>query len=159
MTYLNASAESYVRPLAEQLGADPILPLHVEVPGQMEAVFDHGRTLLTVGYYGADNVVTNYNIMGPVKAALEASVRYIAAELAGQGIRAFAVPPGPLRTRAASGIAAFDELIDAAVARAPERRVEDIGEVGRVAAFLVSGAASSMTGDTIYVCAGLHNVA
>jgi enoyl-[acyl-carrier protein] reductase I len=218
VTYLNEKAERFVRPLAEQLGADPILPLDVEIPGQMEAVFDrirsdwgrldfvvhsiafaprgdlHGRvvdcsqagflqamavschsfiamaklaeplmteggTLLTMSYYGADKVVNNYNMMGPVKAALEASTRYLAAELGEQGIRVFAVSPGPLRTRAASGIAHFDELIDDAVARAPARRLVDIGEVGRAVAFLVSGAASGMTGDTIYVDAGLHIVA
>jgi enoyl-[acyl-carrier protein] reductase I len=76
-----------------------------------------------------------------------------------RGIRVFAVSPGPLKTRAASGIAAFDELIDAAVARAPAHRLVDIGEIGRVVAFLVGGAASGMTGDTIYVDAGLHIVA
>jgi enoyl-[acyl-carrier-protein] reductase (NADH) len=85
-------------------------------------------------------------------------VRYLAAELGERGIRVFAVSPGPLKTRAASGIAAFDELIDDAVARAPACRLVDIGEVGRVVAFLVGGA-SGMTGDTIYIDAGLHIVA
>jgi enoyl-[acyl-carrier protein] reductase I len=124
-----------------------------------EPLMTQGGTLLTMSYYGADKVVNNYNMMGPVKAALEASVRYLAAELGDQGIRVFAVSPGPLKTRAASGIAAFDELIEAAVARAPAHRLVDIAEVGRVVAFLVGGAASGMTGDTIYVDAGLHIVA
>jgi enoyl-[acyl-carrier protein] reductase I len=124
-----------------------------------EPLMTAGGTLLTMSYHGADKVVNNYNMMGPVKAALEASTRYLAAELGGQGIRVFAVSPGPLKTRASSGIAAFDELIDAAVARAPARRLVDIAEVGRVVAFLVGGAASGMTGDTIYVDAGLHIVA
>jgi enoyl-[acyl-carrier protein] reductase I len=218
VTYLNDRAEKYVRPLAEQLGADIILPLDVERPGQLEQVFDtirqrwgrldfvihsiafapkadlHGRVvdcsaagfeqamrvscysfiemarlaeplmteggaLLTMSYYGADKVVSNYNIMGPVKAALEASARYLAAELGEKGIRVYAVSPGPLRTRASSGIAQFDELIHAAVTRSPARRLVDIAEVGRTVAFLVSGAASGLTGDTVYVDAGLHNVA
>lgn len=124
-----------------------------------EPLMAAGGVLVTMSYYGADKVVSNYNIMGPVKAALEASVRYAAAELGPHGIRVFAVSPGPLVTRAASGIAHFDELVADAKARAPAQRLVDIAEVGRVVAFLVSGASSGMTGDTIYVDAGLHNVA
>jgi enoyl-[acyl-carrier protein] reductase I len=112
-----------------------------------------------MSYYGADKVVGNYNIMGPVKAALEASVRYAATELGPRGIRVFAISPGPLKTRAASGIAHFDELIETARKRAPAQRLVDIAEVGRVCAFLVGGASSGMTGDTIYVDGGLHHVA
>ena len=118
-----------------------------------------GGALLTMSYYGADKVVNNYNIMGPVKAALEATTRYLAVELGEKGIRVFAVSPGPLKTRAASGIAEFDELVEAAVARSPAHRLVDIAEVGRVVAFLVGGGASGMTGDTIYVDAGLHVMA
>lgn len=124
-----------------------------------EPLMTDGGVLATMSYYGADKVVGNYNMMGPVKAALEASVRYVAAELGEKGIRAFAVSPGPLKTRAASGIAHFDELVAMATERAPARRLVDIAEVGRVVAFLVGGASSGMTGDTIYVDAGLHNVA
>jgi len=124
-----------------------------------EPLMAPGGVLVTMSYYGADKVVANYNMMGPVKAALEASVRYAAAELGPRGIRVFAVSPGPLRTRAASGIAQFDELIEDAKARAPAQRLVDIAEVGRVVAFLVSGASSGMTGETIYVDAGLHHVA
>ncbi|MBS0559846.1 MAG: enoyl-ACP reductase FabI [Proteobacteria bacterium] len=124
-----------------------------------EPLMTEGGALIAMTYYGADKVVNNYNMMGPVKAALEASTRYMAAELGDKGIRVYAVSPGPLKTRAASGIAAFDELIEAAVMRAPAGRLVDIAEVGRVVAFLVSGAASGMTGDTIYVDAGLHIVA
>ena len=102
--------------------------------------------------------------MGPVKAALEASTRYLSAELGENGIRVSAVSPGPLKTRAARGIPQFDELIDPAVEPSPARRLVDVAEVGRVVAFLVGGSASGMTasgmtGDTIYGDAGLHIVA
>ena len=124
-----------------------------------EPLMTKGGVLVTMSYYGADKVVGNYNVMGPVKAALEASVRYAAGELGEKGIRVFAVSPGPLKTRAASGIAQFDELVQMAQERAPQHRLVDIAEVGRVVSFLVGGASSGMTGDTIYVDAGLHNVA
>jgi enoyl-[acyl-carrier protein] reductase I len=124
-----------------------------------EPLMTNGGVLVTMSYYGADKVVNNYNLMGPVKAALEASVRYMASELGERNIRVFAVSPGPLRTRAASGIAQFDELIDMAASRSPGQRLVDIAEVGRVVAFLVGGSSSGMTGDVIYVDAGLHIVA
>jgi enoyl-[acyl-carrier protein] reductase I len=78
-----------------------------------------GGALITLSYYGADRVVDNYNLMGPVKAALEASVRYAAADLAGDGIRAFALSAGPVKTRAASGIDRFDALLDEVRERSP----------------------------------------
>ncbi|CCD99849.1 enoyl-(acyl-carrier-protein) reductase (NADH) (fragment) [Bradyrhizobium sp. STM 3809] len=131
----------------------------LELARAAEPLMIHGGALLTMSYYGADKVVNNYNIMGLAKAALEAAVRYLAAELGDKNIRVFAVSPGPLRTRAASGIVHFDQLIDAAVARSPGRRLVDIAEIGRVVAFLVGNGASGMTGDTIYVDAGLHNMA
>lgn len=123
-----------------------------------EPLMTQGGALITMSYHGADKVVDHYNLMGPVKAALEAATRYAAHELADRSIRVYAVSPGPLRTRAASGIAQFDELVEAAIARAPARRLVDIAEVGRVVAFLVSGAASGMTGETIYVDGGLHHM-
>ena len=83
----------------------------------------------------------------------------LSAELGEKRIRVYAVSPGPVRTRAASGIAAFDELIDAALKRTPEHRLVEIAEIGRVVAFLCGPGASGMTGDTIYVDAGLHNMA
>jgi enoyl-[acyl-carrier protein] reductase I len=124
-----------------------------------EPLMADGGVLVTMSYYGADKVVNRYNMMGPVKAALEASVRYAAAELGPRGVRVFAVSPGPLKTRAASGISHFDELVQMAHERAPAQRLVDIAEVGRVVAFLVGGASSGMTGDTIYVDGGLHNMA
>jgi enoyl-[acyl-carrier protein] reductase I len=131
----------------------------IEMARYAEPLMTEGGTLLTMSYYGADKVVNHYNIMGPVKAALQATTRYLAAELGDKGIRVYAVSPGPLKTRAASGIAEFDELVEAAVTRSPAHRLVDIAEVGRVVAFLVGGGASGMTGDTIYVDGGLHNVA
>ena len=131
----------------------------IEMAHLAEAMMNPGGSLITMSYYGADKVVKNYNMMGPVKAALESCVRYMASELGERDIRVFAVSPGPLKTRAASGISHFDELIDMAVSRSPGRRLVDIAEVGRVVAFLVGGASSGMTGDVIYVDAGLHIVA
>jgi len=131
----------------------------IEMAHHAEPLMNPGGALVTMSYYGADKVVNNYNLMGPVKAALESAVRYMAKELGEKDIRVYAVSPGPLRTRAASGIAHFDELIDMAVTRAPGHRLVDIAEVGRAVAFLVGGGASGMTGDVIYVDAGLHNMA
>lgn len=131
----------------------------IELARLAEPLMTEGGAILTMSYYGADKVVNHYNVMGPVKAALEATVRYLSAELGGKDIRVYAVSPGPLKTRASSGIDAFDELVQAAVTRSPEHRLVDIAEVGRVVAFLVGGAASGMTGDTIFVDGGLHIVA
>ncbi|WP_374544914.1 enoyl-ACP reductase FabI [Rhodoblastus sp.] len=131
----------------------------IEMARLAEPLMTQGGVLMTMSYYGADKVVNHYNVMGPVKAALQATTRYLAAELGEKNIRVYAVSPGPLKTRAASGIADFDELIEMAVKRSPGHRLVDIAEVGRVVAFLVGGAASGMTGDTIYIDAGLHNVA
>lgn len=118
-----------------------------------------GGCLLTVSFYGADRVVENYNLMGPVKAALEASVRYIAADLAEKRIRAHAISTGPVKTRAASGIDRFDELLEEVQKRTPAGRLVGIDEIGRVAAFLVSGAAAPLSGSVVYADNGYHTVA
>ena len=118
-----------------------------------------GGSLMTVSFYGADRVVENYNLMGPVKAALESSVRYIAAGLAERRIRAFAISAGPVKTRAASGIDRFDALLDAVRERTPAHRLADIEEIGNIAAFLASEAAAPMTGSVIYADGGFHTVA
>jgi enoyl-[acyl-carrier protein] reductase I len=131
----------------------------IEVAHYAQSLMRPGGALITMSYYGADKVVQNYNMMGPVKAALESTVRYLAAELGESRVRVYALSPGPLKTRAASGIDHFDELVKLAQERTPEHRLVDIAEVGRVAAFLVGGGASGMTGDVIYVDAGLHNMA
>jgi enoyl-[acyl-carrier protein] reductase I len=218
ITYLNDKAEKFVRPLAEGLGAEIILPCDVRAPGEMENVFAeitekwgrldfllhsiafapkddlHGRlidssqsgflvamdvschsfirmgrlaeplmrnggTLLTMSFYGGRKVVEHYNLMGPVKAALEISVKYMASDLGTQGIRVHAISPGPLRTRAASGIDQFDEMLEQAAARAPQHQLVTIEDCGTLAAFLVSDGAKAMTGSTFFVDGGYHIVA
>ncbi len=118
-----------------------------------------GGCLLTVSFYGADRVVENYNLMGSVKAALEASVRYLAADLAPRKIRAHAISAGPVKTRAASGISRFDELLDEIRARTPAQRLVGIDEIGRVAAFLASDAGTPLTGSVVYADGGAHTIA
>ena len=205
ITYLNEKAEPHVRPLAERLGAEIVMPLDVRAPGQTEALFEaigekwgkldallhsiafcpkddlhgrvvdcsaegfalamdvsvhsflrlirqaeplmpHGGTCMTVTFYGSEKVVEHYNVMGPVKAALESTVRYAAAELGPRGISVHALSPGPLRTRAASGIAEFDALLNDAAARAPTHHLATIEDVGAYAAFLASREAWNVTG-------------
>ncbi len=121
-----------------------------------EPLMAEGGCLLTVTFYGSERVVAHYNLMGPVKAALESAVRYTAAELGAKGIRAHAISPGPIRTRAASGIDRFDELLAAAEAEAPEQHLVDIDDVGALAAFLVGDGARHITGTIIPVDGGQH---
>jgi enoyl-[acyl-carrier protein] reductase I len=215
VTYLNDKAKRFVEPLAQQLEAKIFMPLDVNAPGEMEAVFgritkewgqldvlvhsiafspkdalcgrvvDVGRegfaatmdvscwsfirmahlaeplmkkggTIFTMSYYGSQMVVENYNIMGVAKAALECSVRYIAAELGPKGIRVHAVSPGPLATRAASGIPEFDELLAKAQEKAPARALVDIDDVGAATAFLALDQARLITGETLYIDGGYH---
>lgn len=215
VTWLNDKARPHVEPLAREIGAPLQMPLDVEQPGQLEAVFEaiaaqwgeldfvlhsiafapgddlHGRvtdcsregfaramdischsfmrmarlseplmknggSLITMSYLGADEVVENYGMMGPVKAALESGVRYLAAELGPHGIRVNAVSPGPLATRAASGIAGFDRLMEDAARRAPLRRLVAIDDVGALCTFLAGDGGRSITGGTLYVDAGFH---
>jgi len=128
----------------------------VRMAKRAEPLMGEGGCLLTVSYYGAEKVVDHYNIMGPVKAALEAVTRYMAAELGPKGIRVNALSPGPIATRAASGIAHFDALIDEARERAPQQRLVTLEEVGAMAACLVSGFARSVTGNVAYIDGGYH---
>ncbi len=215
ITWFNDKAQPYVEPLARAVEASIVMPLDVEQPGALEAVFDaittqwgrldflihsiafapktdlHGRvvdcsregfaramdischsfarmarlaeplmpeggSLMTMSYIGAEEVIPDYGVMGPVKAALEASVRYLAAELGPRGIRVNAISPGPLATRAASGIPNFDALLAQTARRAPLRRLVDIAEVGALCAFLAGDSARAITGTTLYVDAGYH---
>jgi enoyl-[acyl-carrier protein] reductase I len=216
ITYVEKS-ERWVRPLADELDSQIIMPCNVQDRGQLAAVFErikrewgrldfvlhsvafapkedlharvvdcsadgfamamdischsfirmarlaeplmtNGGCLLTMTYYGAEKVIDHYNLMGPVKAALESAVRYMAYELGPKNIRVHAVSPGPVKTRAASGIDRFDELLDKAAAKAPQHQLVDIDDVGAVAAFLVGDWAKAMSGNIAFVDAGYHVV-
>jgi enoyl-[acyl-carrier protein] reductase I len=217
ITYLNEKAEPHVRPLAEEIGAEIVMPLDVRDEAEADALFDeiaarwgrldtlvhsiafcpkddlHGRvvdcsaegfglamdisvhsflrlvrraeplmpeggTCMTVTFYGSEKVVEHYNVMGPVKAALESVTRYAAAELGPKGISVHALSPGPLKTRAASGIAAFDELLDEAAERAPTHHLATIEDVGAYAAFLASREAFNVTGGVHHIDGGYNIV-
>lgn len=121
-----------------------------------EPLMTDGGTLFCMTYYGSQMVVEHYGIMGPVKAALESATRYLAAELGPKGIRVHAISPGPLKTRAASGIPEFDELLHKAQAKAPVRSLVSIEDVGLATAFLATDAARLITGSVIYVDGGYH---
>jgi enoyl-[acyl-carrier protein] reductase I len=123
-----------------------------------EPLMKNGGTLFTMTYYGSQMVVKNYNIMGVAKAGLEAAVRYMAAELGPKGIRVHAISPGPLATRAASGIPDFDALLDKARAKAPAQSLVSIEDVGVATAILAHDAARLITGETVYIDGGYHIV-
>ncbi|MDQ5889263.1 MAG: enoyl-ACP reductase FabI [Rhodocyclaceae bacterium] len=218
ITYLNDKSRAYVEPLAQQLDAGLFMPLDVEQPGQLEAVFEQiekkwgkldilvhsiawapkddlqggllncsaegfakamdvschsfvrmarlaaplmtdGGSMFAMSYHGAQKVVPNYNVMGPIKAALEASCRYLAYELGHQKIRVHAISPGPLKTRAASGLKDFEHLLNEASARAPVGELVDIDDVGFAVAYLATPYARRITGDTIYVDGGVNIMA
>ncbi len=217
ITFQNEKAEPHVRPIAEKLDTDIILPLDVQQDGQFGALFDSirrmwgqvdiclhsiafcpkqdlqsrvvdcsrngfvtamdisvysfirmvrraeplmpaGGTCMTVSFFGSEKVVENYNIMGPVKSALESVTRYMAADLGAKGIRVHALSPGPLKTRAASGIGDFDALLNKAEARAPTHQLVTIDDVGAYAAFLASSEAANVTGGIHYIDGGYHIV-
>jgi enoyl-[acyl-carrier protein] reductase I len=215
ITYLNEKARPHVEPIAKALDAPIVMPLDVEQPGQLEAVFKaigdrwgrldilvhsiafapkadlqgglldcsaegfqramdvschsfirmarlaaplmtDGGTMIAMSYHGAQKVVPNYNMMGPVKAALEASCRYLAYELGPKGIRVHPVSPGPLKTRAASGLKDFDLLLTEAANRAPVGELVDIDDVGFTCAYLATPYARRLTGQTLYVDGGVN---
>ena len=215
ITSLNDKARPFVEPLAQGLGAPLCLPLNVEHPGELEAVFEavhqqwgrldilvhsiafapqqdlqgglldcsadgfrramdvsvhsfvrmaklaaplmhDGGSMFAMSYLGANKVVPNYNLMGPVKAALEASCRYLAHELGPQGIRVHPISPGPLKTRAASGLKDFELLLNEAASRAPVGELVDIDDVGYACAYLATPYARRLTGQTLYVDGGVN---
>ncbi|MFG1487695.1 enoyl-ACP reductase FabI [Oceanospirillum sp. HFRX-1_2] len=124
-----------------------------------EPLMKNGGSLITMSYYGAEKVVDHYNMMGPIKAALESSVRYLAAELGEKNIRVNCVSPGPMMTRAASGIDHFDKLVESAETHSPLHRLGTTEEVGNMATFLISPLSSAITGGVHYVDAGHHIMA
>lgn len=218
ITYLNEETESYVRPLAEKVNAQIIMPLNVQNDNQMKALFDaihqnwgtldfllhsiafspkhdlqgrvvdcsregffttldvscysfihlarlaeplmtNGGSLLTTSFYGGEKVVEHYGVMGPAKAALEGVVKYLAAELGEKKIRVNTLSPGPIPTRAASGIPHFKALLHRAIQKSPIREHVSIQSVGAYARFLVSDEAHLITGSTVYIDAGFNIMA
>ncbi|ABD87555.1 enoyl-ACP reductase FabI [Rhodopseudomonas palustris] len=141
MMAMDVSCHSYIR--MSKL-AEPLMP--------------EGGSIQTLSYLGADKVVDHYNIMGPVKAALESVTRYLAAELGLKGIRVNTLSPGPLKTRAASGIGHFDELIAKATERAHTHQLTTIEEVGAYSGFLMTDQARSVTGELHYIDGGYNTV-
>ena len=121
-----------------------------------EPLMRSGGSMFAMSYFGSERVVKNYNIMGVAKAALECAVRYLAAELGPKGIRVHAISPGPLATRAASGIPEFDDLLEKAKEKAPRRSLVSIDDVGVATAFLAHDAAKLITGQTLYIDGGYH---
>ena len=218
VSWVNEKARRFVEPLAQELEASITGAVDVEVPRQLEAMFDQVRSqwgrldilvhsiafapkedlqgglldcsaegfakamdischsfirmaklaapLMTEGgamfamsYYGANRVVPNYNVMGPVKAALEAACRYLAYELGPREIRVHAISPGPLKTRAASGLKHFELMLNEAAHKAPLGELIDIMDVGFTCAYLATPFARRMTGELIYVDGGANLIA
>ena len=213
VTYLNAKAEPYVRPLAEELTASLLMPCDVQDDTQMKAVFrtlserwgtldfllhsiayapkadlqgrvtdcskegfamamdischsfirmaklaeplmQNGGSMLTVSYMGGAEVVDHYGLMGPVKAALESTTRYLAAELGEKRIRVNALSPGAMPTRAAHGLVGFDDLLKRSQEKAPMHRIVDLNDIGHMAAFLASDLSKNITGGVHVIDAG-----
>lgn len=130
----------------------------VEMARHAVPLMRDGGALFTMSFHGARQVVEHYDVMGPAKAALESTVRYLAAELGERRVRVYAISPGPIRTRAASGLAEFDTLLARAARKSPAGEVATIDDVGQATAVLASDAARMITGSTIYVDGGYHIV-
>ena len=126
--------------------------------GALPLMHDHGGSILTLSYYGAEKVIPGYNVMGVAKASLEASVRYLAADLGQRRIRVNAISAGPVNTLAARGISGFTKILDLVPERAPLRRNVEVDEVGDAGLFLCSPWSSGITGETLYVDCGYHVV-
>jgi len=150
---LNSSAAGFARAM------DVSCHSFIRMARRAVPLMTHGGTMFAMSYDGANRVVPNYNLMGPVKAALEASCRYLAHELGPQGIRVHAISPGPLKTRAASGLKDFDVLLTEAAGRAPLGELVDIMDVGFATAYLATPYARRLSGNTVYVDGGVHIMA
>src|SRR5690348_2486276 len=150
---LNCSAEGFAKAM------DVSCHSFVRMAKLAAPLMTDGGTMFAMSYYGANRVVPNYNVMGPVKAALEAACRYLAYELGPQGIRVHAISPGPLKTRAASGLKDFELLLNEAARKAPVGELVDIMDVGYTCAYLATPFARRVTGGTVYVDGGTNIVA
>ena len=131
----------------------------IELAKHAEPLLKDGGSILTMSYYGGDKVVKNYNMMGIIKAALESTTRYLAYELGNTNIRVNAISPGPVQTRAASGLEDFSSLLKDAKEKSPLHRLVDIESVGDMAAFLVSDSVKNITGVVHFVDAGYSIIA
>jgi enoyl-[acyl-carrier protein] reductase I len=150
---LNSSAEGFAKAM------DISCHSFVRMARLAAPLMTEGGTMFAMSYYGANRVVPNYNLMGPVKAALEASCRYLAYELGPRHIRVHAISPGPLKTRAASGLKDFELLLNEAAEKAPLGELVDIMDVGYTCAYLATPFARRVTGGTVYVDGGASIVA
>lgn len=150
---LNCSAEGFAKAM------DVSCHSFVRMAKLAAPLMTDGGSMFAMSYYGANRVVANYNVMGPVKAALEAVCRYLAYELGPQGIRVHAISPGPLKTRAASGLKDFEHLLNEAAQKAPLGELVDIMDVGFACAYLATSLARRITGGTVYVDGGANIVA
>ena len=150
---LNCSAEGFAKAM------DISCHSFVRMAKLAAPLMTDGGTMFAMSYYGANRVVPSYNVMGPVKAALEASCRYLAYELGPRGIRVHAISPGPLKTRAASGLKDVELLLNEAAQKAPLGELVDIMDVGFACAYLATPFARRITGGTVYVDGGTSIVA
>lgn len=128
----------------------------VAMAREARRVLERGSSVMTLTYYGAEKVVSNYRVMGVAKAALEACVRYLAAELGPEGIRVNAISPGPVRTLAAHGVSGFKSMYRQFPELAPLRSTITIEDVGRTALYLASDLSSAVTGEVIYADGGFN---
>jgi enoyl-[acyl-carrier protein] reductase I len=149
---LNCSAEGFAKAI------DVSCHSFIRMAKLAEPLMTDGGSMFAMSYYGANKVVPNYNVMGPVKAALEASCRYLAYELGPRGIRVHAISPGPLKTRAASGLKDFELLLNEAARKAPLGELVDILDVGYTCAYLATPFARRVTGGTVYIDGGANLV-
>ena len=150
---LNCSAEGFAKAM------DISCHSFIRMARLAAPLMKDGGSLFTMTFHGAQKIVPNYNVMGPVKAALESVCRYLAHELGPLKIRVHAVSPGPLKTRAASGLKDFDAMVKEAASRAPLRELADIMDVGYTCAYLASPLARHLTGETLYVDSGMNIMA
>jgi len=150
---INCSAEGFAKAM------DVSCHSFVRMARLAAPLMKEGGTMFAMSYYGANKVVPTYSVMGPVKAALEACCRYLAYELGGQGVRVHAISPGPLKTRAASGLKDFDVLLTEAAQRAPIGELVDIMDVGFACAYLATPYARRLSGETLYVDGGVNIMA
>jgi enoyl-[acyl-carrier protein] reductase I len=150
---LNCSAEGFAKAM------DVSCHSFVRMAKLAAPLMTEGGAMFAMSYYGANRVVANYNVMGPVKAALEAVCRYLAYELGAKGIRVHAISPGPLKTRAASGLKDFELMLNEAAQKAPLGELVDIMDVGYTCAYLATPFARRITGELVYVDGGANLIA